>query len=143
MAKRLLLNALVTVLGEFIELNEESLDLAVWSGSIVLHDLKLKTENILRNLNFTILNGTIKSLEIVIPWTSLLSSPIRISINGKCVGKLMYLDLSNYLVTKVYTSWFLQLTLTILIIFNAFKMSMRKNNKSSNWSIGTLNYLPQ
>lgn len=83
MAKRLLLNALVLVLGEFIELNEESLDLAVWSGSIILHDLKLKTESLLRNTDFTILQGKIKSLEIVVPWASLLSSPIKITINGK------------------------------------------------------------
>ena len=89
MAKRLLLNALVLVLGEFIELNEESLDLAVWSGSIILHDLKLKTETLLRNTDFNILQGKIKSLEIVVPWASLLSSPIKITING-CNHELNY-----------------------------------------------------
>ena len=43
MAKRLLLDVLVKVLGEFIELNEDNLDLslAVWSGHIVLKDLKV------------------------------------------------------------------------------------------------------
>lgn len=83
MAKRLLLNALITVLGEFIYLNEENLDLAVWGGCIVLHDLKLKPENILRNAEYSVVYGTVKTLEINIPWASLLSSPIRIRINGK------------------------------------------------------------
>ena len=82
MAKRLLLNALVLVLGEFIELNEENLDLAVWSGTIVLHDLKLKTD-LLRSKDYIILNGTVKALEIIVPWASLLNSPIRITINGE------------------------------------------------------------
>lgn len=43
MAKRLLLDVLVKVLGEFIELNEDNLDLslAVWSGHIALKDLKV------------------------------------------------------------------------------------------------------
>lgn len=44
MAKRLLLDVLVKVLGEFVELNEDNLDLnlAVWSGHIVLKDLKVR-----------------------------------------------------------------------------------------------------
>ena len=43
MAKKLLLDVLLKVLGEFIELNEENLDLslAVWSGHIALKDLKV------------------------------------------------------------------------------------------------------
>jgi hypothetical protein len=43
MAKKLLLDVLLKVLGEFIELNEDNLDLslAVWSGHIALKDLKV------------------------------------------------------------------------------------------------------
>lgn len=43
MAKKLLLDVLLKVLGEFIELNENNLDLslAVWSGHIALKDLKV------------------------------------------------------------------------------------------------------
>lgn len=84
MAKKLLLDALVKVLGEFIELNEENLDLslAVWSGQIVLNNLKLKTDKLLRNINLQVLHGSIKSLEIVIPWTALLNSPVKVLIDG-------------------------------------------------------------
>ena len=69
MAKKLLLDVLVRVLGEYVELSEEKLDLnlAVWSGQIVLHDLRLKTDKLLRNFNLSILHGSIKTLEIIIP----------------------------------------------------------------------------
>lgn len=86
MAKRLLLNVLVKVLGEYIELNEENLNLGVWSGQIVLNNLKLKTDKFLRNLNVVINHGSIKSLEIKIPWATLLQNPIKIRISG------VYLD---------------------------------------------------
>lgn len=84
MAKRLLLDVLIKVLGEYIELSEENFDLnlAVWSGKIVLHDLKLKTASLLRNYNLLIVHGSIKTLEIIIPWTALLNSPVKITIDG-------------------------------------------------------------
>ena len=84
MAKQMLLNALVQTLGEYIELNAENLDLslAVWSGQIVLHDLKLKTEKILRNYNVSVLHGQIQTLEVTIPWTALLNSPVKVVIDG-------------------------------------------------------------
>jgi hypothetical protein len=84
MAKKLLLDALVKVLGEFIDLNEENLDLnlAVWSGKIVLHNMKLKSLKILRSYNISIQAGSIQSLEITIPWTALLNSPVQVVIDG-------------------------------------------------------------
>ena len=107
MAKRLLLDVLVKVLGEFIELNEDNLDLslAVWSGHIALKDLKvfkcscflkakscihihlniymqLKTHKLLRNFDISILHGEIKTLDITIPWTALLNSPVKVIIDG-------------------------------------------------------------
>lgn len=84
MAKQLLLNALAKVLGEFIDINEENLNLslAVWSGQIVLNNLKLKTDSFVRPFNLTIFHGTINRLEINIPWTALLNSPVQIIIDG-------------------------------------------------------------
>ena len=84
MAKRLLLDILIKVLGEYIELSEENFDLnlAVWSGQIRLHDLRLKTDKLLRNFNLSILHGSIKTLEVIIPWTALLNSPVKIVIDG-------------------------------------------------------------
>ena len=84
MAKKLLLDALVSVLGEYIELNESNLDLtlAVWSGQLKLQNLKLKTNKLLKKFNINILYASISSLEIIIPWTALLNSPVKILIDG-------------------------------------------------------------
>eukprot|EP01038_Epipyxis_sp_PR26KG_P007511 gene7511-10233_t len=82
MAKKLLLSLLLKVLGEFIDVNEENLNLAVWSGQIVLNNLKLKTNKLLENYNLSIPFGVIKTLEINIPWATLLTNPIKIKIDG-------------------------------------------------------------
>ncbi len=84
MAKKLLLDALLKVLGDFVCLEEDNLDLslAVWSGQIVLHNLKLKAHKILRNYNISIVHGYIRSLEVTIPWTALLNSPVKVVIDG-------------------------------------------------------------
>jgi hypothetical protein len=99
MAKKLLLDALVKVLGDFIELNEENLDLnlAVWNGKIALHDMKLKSLKILRSYNISIQYGSIQNLEITIPWTALLNSPVQVVIDGVYlqVGPLNMADLDK------------------------------------------------
>ena len=84
MAKKLLLDILVKVLGEFVELNEDNLDLnlAVWRGRITFHNLKLKTDKLLRNIDLAIHHGEIKSLDVSIPWTALLNSPVQIIVDG-------------------------------------------------------------
>jgi hypothetical protein len=86
MAKKLALDLITKLLGEFVELNEDNLDLSlgslVWSGQIILHDLKLKHHKIFRNYNLNIVNGCIKKLELIIPWTSLLTSPVKVLIDG-------------------------------------------------------------
>ena len=48
MAKHLVLNVLQGVLSDFLEIDEKNFDLnlAVWSGSIVLKDVKLKTDKL-------------------------------------------------------------------------------------------------
>ena len=78
------MDALVKVFGEFIELSEENFDLnlAVWSGQISLHDLKLRTHNLLRSFDLSIVHGTIGKLEVTIPWTALLNSPVKVVIDG-------------------------------------------------------------
>ena len=67
MAKRLLLDALVKVLGEFIYISEENLNLslAVWSGRIVLHHLKIKTDKLLKSFNLTVHNGLIHTFKLL------------------------------------------------------------------------------
>ena len=84
MAKALLLNVLVDVLGEFVEgLTAENLKVGVFSGKIVLKNLQLNREGIEKlNLPLTVVKGYLELLEIKIPWTSLESQPVRIYIDG-------------------------------------------------------------
>jgi vacuolar protein sorting-associated protein 13A/C len=84
MTKRLLLNALVTVLGDFVEgLTEENLKVGVWSGKIILNRLRLN-ENGLKKLKLPIdvVHGYVETLEVVIPWASLESQPVKIILEG-------------------------------------------------------------
>ena len=97
MAKRLLLNILVDVLGDYIEgLTEENLKVGVWSGNIELKNLSLN-RSILNKLNLpiTINHGSVQSLVVNIPWTALESNPVKVFIDGVflLVGPV---DLSRY-----------------------------------------------
>lgn len=84
MAKQLLLNVLVDTLGTYVEgLSPENLKLGVWSGEVHLNNLQLKS-GILDALNLPvkILNGSLKSLILKVPWASLESKPVQITIDG-------------------------------------------------------------
>ena len=84
MAKHLVLNVLQNVLSDFLEIDEKNFDLnlAVWSGSIVLKDVKVKTDKLFRSFNLSFVNGVVKTLEVKIPWTALLTSSVHIDIDG-------------------------------------------------------------
>ena len=73
MAKRLLLNVLLQVLGDIVEgLTEENLKVAVWSGEVVLENLTLSQRITSKfNLPFRLRHGVIKRLELIVPWGSL------------------------------------------------------------------------
>jgi vacuolar protein sorting-associated protein 13A/C len=84
MAKRLLLNVLLSVLGDYIEgLSEDNLKLGVWSGEISLNNLHLNRTILQRlNLPVVIAHGSVKSLHVQIPWATLESNPLKIRIDG-------------------------------------------------------------
>jgi len=84
MAKRLLLNVLVNALGDYIEgLTEENLKLGVWSGQIELNNLVLNRKSLHKlNLPLTVVYGSVSKLKVYIPWTSLDSSPVKITVDG-------------------------------------------------------------
>lgn len=97
MAKSLLLNALVRVLGDYVNgLTEENLKVGVWSGKIVLNSLELN-HNILYRLNLPVdvFQGTAKTLEVIIPWGSLESCPIKVNIDGVFI-QIGPLDISSF-----------------------------------------------
>ena len=84
MAKRLLLNVLVDVLGNYVEgLNPENLKLGIWDGKIELSDLKLKRTALDGlNLPISVSHGSLKRLEVSIPWASLESKPVIVVMDG-------------------------------------------------------------
>lgn len=84
MAKSLLLNILVDILGNYVEdLTKDNLKLAVWSGTIELFNLKLKSTALDKlNLPVKILRGSLKKLQLKIPWTNLESKPVSVIMDG-------------------------------------------------------------
>ena len=84
MAKKLLLDVLVNVLGAYVEgLSSENLRVGVWSGKVELRNLKLKS-TALDNLNLPIKisHGALKEMRLKIPWSHLESKPVRVVIDG-------------------------------------------------------------
>ncbi|KAJ1434358.1 N-terminal region of Chorein, a TM vesicle-mediated sorter-domain-containing protein, partial [Ochromonadaceae sp. CCMP2298] len=84
MAKSLLLNVLVDVLGNYVEgLSKENLKVGVWSGTIELHNLKLRA-TALDDLNLPIKveRGSLKRLQVKIPWANLESKPVTVILDG-------------------------------------------------------------
>lgn len=84
MAKSLLLNVLVDVLGNYVEgLSRENLKVAVWSGTIDLKNLKLKGTALDKlNLPIKVERGYLKKLHLKIPWASLESKPVVVELDG-------------------------------------------------------------
>ncbi|EPY16746.1 hypothetical protein STCU_11023 [Strigomonas culicis] len=98
---------IVEYLGHFIEhVNEEQLQVSLWSGQLVLRDLQLRADVLeqvsllllqkkksLKEMEheaseqallwpFTVVRGVIRELVIAIPWSSLDSQPIQIKVKG-------------------------------------------------------------
>jgi vacuolar protein sorting-associated protein 13A/C len=84
MAKRLLLNALLDVFGDYIEgLSQENLKLGVWSGKLSLSNLALNQEAFQKlALPVSIHHGTVQSLQVSIPWSKLDSQPVKVELRG-------------------------------------------------------------
>lgn len=84
MAKELLLNALVNVLGDYVQgITKDNLKVGVWSGKIELKNLQLNHQGIEKlKLPVSVINGYINTLTVSIPWASLASQPVKIFIDG-------------------------------------------------------------
>lgn len=84
MAKSLLLNVLVDVLGNYVEgLTRENLKLGVWSGKIELSNLLLKDSALDQlNLPIRVVKGSLGNLRVKVPWASLESKPVEVFIDG-------------------------------------------------------------
>lgn len=84
MAKSLLLNVLVEVLGNYVEgLTRENLKVGVWSGKLEFQNLNLKDSALDQlNLPIQVKKGSLKSLKVKVPWTNLESKPVEVFIDG-------------------------------------------------------------
>lgn len=84
MAKSMLLNVLVDVLGQYVEgLTKENLKLGVFSGKIEFLNLKLKDSALDQlNLPIQVKKGSLKRVSVKVPWTSLESKPVEVLIDG-------------------------------------------------------------
>ena len=73
---------LIEKVGKFVEgFTKENLDLGLWGGSIVLKNLKLKPELLLRPaIPFRLIYSHIGLLSINLPWTKLSSESVQIHI---------------------------------------------------------------
>jgi hypothetical protein len=84
MAKQVLLNFLLQKLGPYVDgLSKENLRVGLFSGNLELKNLSLKAE-IFDSLHLPIrlVYGTIKSIEVSIPWMNLGKNPVVVNING-------------------------------------------------------------
>ncbi|XP_063693662.1 intermembrane lipid transfer protein VPS13A-like [Bolinopsis microptera] len=82
MFERVLETVLEKVLGEFVQdINSKDLKLAVWSGNVVLKNLRLKAEALAKfDLPVFVYAGLIGSLELQVPWKALWTAPTKVVV---------------------------------------------------------------
>ena len=84
MFESLVLTILERVLGQYVEgLDRASLKVAVWSGNVTLTELKLRREACYAlGLPVNVKLGSVKSVQVTIPWSKLGSEPVTIVLDG-------------------------------------------------------------
>ena len=85
MAKELLVNTLVNILGDYVEgFTKENIKVGILSGNIALKGLGVNRDGIRRRLNLPlqIVHGHVESLEVHVPWKNLDKEHVQIYING-------------------------------------------------------------
>ncbi|KAL5247330.1 hypothetical protein ACHWQZ_G019262 [Mnemiopsis leidyi] len=82
MFERVLETVLEKALGEFVQdINSEDLKLKVWSGNVVLKNLRLKAEALAKfDLPVFVYAGLIGSLQLQVPWKALWTAPTRVCV---------------------------------------------------------------
>lgn len=83
MAKSIVLGILLETLGEYVEISRDKLKMAVWSGRIELNDMSLKSGALASlDLPIHVYHGSLSTLKMTIPWTSLGKSSTVIELDG-------------------------------------------------------------
>eukprot|EP00978_Attheya_sp_CCMP212_P034998 scaffold150026_cov62-Attheya_sp.AAC.1 len=95
MAKKAILDVLESTIGRYVlDLDAQSLNVAVWSGKIELHSLHLNVEAVNLELArqaaeapnlavpFRVTDGSFTSLRVDVPWTNITSKPVVLRAKG-------------------------------------------------------------
>jgi vacuolar protein sorting-associated protein 13A/C len=98
MAKKALLDVLEKTIGKYVlNLDAESLNVAVWSGTIELHALELNVPAVNAELDrqaaeapnlalpFRVVSGKFESFQVDVPWANLTSKPVVLRASGLAV----------------------------------------------------------
>ena len=82
-----IVNLLNKILGRWVEnFNSEQLNLSIFSGVVVLEDLKLRSDIIqVLGLPFEVCSSSVGKIQIKIPWTAWYSNPLSIEISNVCI----------------------------------------------------------
>ena len=83
---------LMGYINQYVELKQEDFKLSLWGGDVVLNKLDLRLDAIEHALALpiTFKSGHIHALRIHVPWTTLGSQPVRITIDTiECILKLL------------------------------------------------------
>ena len=72
-----------SLLGQFIDLSRSHLNLSIWSGSFTFTDLFIRPA-LLSSLGLpvTLFEGRVSKLHITVPWRSLWSDKVKITVEG-------------------------------------------------------------
>ncbi|EQC33420.1 hypothetical protein SDRG_08935 [Saprolegnia diclina VS20] len=84
MAKAVISSILQSQLGKYVDgLAPESLQVGLWSGELLLTNLKLKPLALAElNLPIKVLQGTIAKVHVVVPWNQLGSASVQVTLEG-------------------------------------------------------------
>eukprot|EP00003_Mantamonas_plastica_P024282 TRINITY_DN4495_c0_g1_i4.p1 TRINITY_DN4495_c0_g1~~TRINITY_DN4495_c0_g1_i4.p1 ORF type:complete len:417 (-),score=93.87 TRINITY_DN4495_c0_g1_i4:109-1275(-) len=77
-------NILNQYLGQYVQdLNTDSLNIAVWSGDVVLKNLEIKKDCLDQfRLPISVIKGHVGEVKMTVPWSSLASSPVVLTFNN-------------------------------------------------------------
>src|SRR4051794_4736768 len=83
MFETLVTGVLTNVMGSFIDpkcFSSDKINIAVWSGYVVLRDLELKPE-IIAHPSINLVRGVVGSVELKIPWNRLQSESVVLTVD--------------------------------------------------------------
>ena len=88
MLEKVLVDLVLDSIGDYIEkLNSENLKVGLWKGHVELVNLELKRGALCKSgaLPYSVKHSVIGRLSLVIPWNSLQTSPVVVSVENVCV----------------------------------------------------------